>query len=426
MMSLFMTHHLSFVCLVDCLEVAANRYNEVLEATQRSRRSLVRNILAPYVQDPWVHAFRAVTYKEFWSSADYSSLHLARTIDADGSVDDFVFVQERFAAGPYERYVSWLRDDLDRLTPKHVLCMETKRMTFAMPSDPDSSQALVRQTILFLGPRIRPFPATTLPLAPFRSDIFIYSGHQRDFFFIGLPPILREELRDCTGEPARKKLCSLPSGWPINCAVCQEDRQFYLVHQFCGHAICCTECMESFFDVDRRREVSAHQCPICRAPFRPGFPSRLLELDSARTSFALDRDTKLKLHRRTDALATTCAHLYMEQMTVPTLDEVLELDQQDDEDRLRESLAIPLAAWPSYALRNFESLRGLCARLKWFNHVARPECEVAAIWQIVLDYVAYGSLRFYNVRDEALQTATVAEAGWRYALVERYYRSTAS
>jgi hypothetical protein len=414
----------SCLLLVDCLEVAATQYNDALAATQRSRRSLTRHILAAYLREPWTHAFRSVTYKEFWASPDYSALHLARTVDSDGCITDLVFLQERYACGVTERAISWLaRDETlglePHITPKHILCMETKRMTFAMPSDPDSPQALVRQTLLYLGPRCCPTPCT-LPLEP-RSDIFHYSGHQRDFFFAGLSMGLRVELRETTGEAARKKLC-LPAQWPTACAVCQEPRQFYVVHRHCGHAVCCTECMESFFDVDRRREHSAHQCPICRAVFRPGFPSRLLELDSARTSYALDRDTTLKLHRRTDALSTTCAQLYMEQMTVPTIAEVLALDQQDDEDRLRESLGIASSAWPAYAQRNFEALHGLCKRLKWYYDMARPACIA---WQIVLEYVAFGSARFFNVSVETTEPIGEAEPGWRYALVDRHYRQPA-
>ena len=75
--------------------------------------------------------------------------------------------------------------------------------------------------------------------------------------------------------------------------------------------------------------------------------------------------------------------------------------------------------------RNFEALHGLCKRLKWFNDVARPACKLAAVWQIVLEYVAFGSARFFNVCVETTEPIGEAEPGWRYALVDRHYRQPA-
>ena len=113
----------------------------------------------------------------------------------------------------------------------------------------------------------------------------------------------------------------------------------------CGHSICCSQCSDDLFHVDRRRFLASNLCPTCRAVFPAEVPSRLLQLDSARTSYCLDRDLIFRNHRRLDALSTTCAQLYCDEMMVPSLAEVFSLDQQDAADREREARRISPADW---------------------------------------------------------------------------------
>ena len=424
--SSYLPNLVSHGCFADVLSRSATVYNDTLSECNRARRSLTRHVLYPFACQSWMSQFRSVSYKEFWAQADFDSIHVARVVDSDGGVTDFAFMQERHLCLANERSLYWLRyedglaEGVPPRYPRYVMVNETKRMTFAMPADESSSQALDKQTLLFLGPRHQPALATTRPLIP-SAQTFVYSGHQRDFFFVGLPPILRRELEDCDGEPARKRLC-FPPNWPSLCNICQEPRQFYLVYAACGHSICCSQCIDDLFHVDRRRFLASNLCPTCRAVFPAEVPSRLLQLDSARTSYCLDRDLILRNHRRLDALSTTCAQLYCDEMMVPSLAEVFSLDQQDAADREREARRISPADWAITVELDYSSLAALCKRLKWFAHARGVHAQV---WKHVLEYVAYGSACFYNVRKEALSPSSVDEdqSGWRYSLVQRAYRA---
>ena len=180
-------------------------------------------------------------------------VHIVRTIDSDGAISDMAFLMERYLCLSHERSLYWLHYEdgaLDGLTPKYVMRHETKRMTFAMPSDENSPQALVKQILLFVGPRHAPPSISPRPIVP-SPDTFVYSGHQTEFFFIGLPPTLRRELDACD-EPARKRHC-VPPAFPVYCAICQEAKPYYVVYKSCGHAVCCAQCLDEFFHIDRRR-----------------------------------------------------------------------------------------------------------------------------------------------------------------------------
>ena len=392
----------------------AHSYNDSLSNCNRSRRALTRNILYPFVCSTWISQFRAVGYKEFWTQGDFESIHIVREIDSEGGITDLVFVMERYLCLSHERSLYWLRYDdgsIDGTTPKYVMVHETKRMTFAMPADESSPSALVKQILLFVGPRHLPSIIPSRPLVP-TPHTFVYSGHQTEFFFIGLAPTLRRELDACA-EPARKRHC-VPENFPVFCPICQDAKPYYLVYKGCGHAIACTQCLDDFFHIDRRRFLAAHLCPTCRAVFPADMASRLLQLDAARTSHTLDRDIIFRNHRRLDALSTTCAHLYCDQMMVPSLAELFDLDQQDDVDRQREAQGYSLDSWASITARNFQALKVLCALL-----FCTPTFR-----KHVSEYVAYGSASFYGVREEALLPSNDDEdqSGWRYSLVQRRYR----
>ena len=403
-----------FFFSVDLLTRTASSYNDALSNCNRSRRVLTRNILYPFACESWISHFRAVGYKEFWTQGDFECIHIVREIDAEGGITDLVFIMERYLCLSHERSLYWLQYDdgsIDGTTPKYVMRHESKRMTFAMPSDENSPQALVKQILLFVGPRNAPPSISPRPIFP-SPDTFLYSGHQTEFFFIGLPPTLRRELDACD-EPARKRHC-VPPTFPVYCAICQEAKPYYLVYKSCGHAVCCTQCLDDFFHIDRRRFLAAHLCPTCRAVFPADMGSRLLQLDAARTSHTLDREMIFRSHRRLDALSTTCAHLYCDQMMVPSLAELFDLDQQDDADRDREGRGYTLESWATTTARNFRALNALCALL-----FCTPTFR-----KHVVEYVAYGSACFYGVRDEALLPPTGEEdqSGWRYSLVQRRYR----
>ena len=418
--SSYLPNLVSHGCFADVVSRSATLYNDTLSECNRARRSLTRHVLYPFACQSWMSQFRSVNYKDFWAQPDFESIHVARVVDADGGVTDFAFMQERHLCVASERSLFWLRyeDEMaEGVPPRYVMVNETKRMTFAMPADESSPQALVKQTLLFIGPRHKP-AAPTRPLIP-SAQTFVYSGHQTDFFFVGLPPILRRELEDCDGEPARTRLC-YPPNWPSLCNICQEPRQFYLVYAACGHSICCSQCSDDLFHVDRRRFLASNLCPTCRAVFPAEVPSRLLQLDSARTSYCLDRDIILRNHRRLDALSTTCAQLYCDEMMVPSLAEVFSLDQQDAADREREARRLSPADWAITVELDYSSLAALCKRLKWFAHARGVHAQV---WKHVLEYVAYGSACFYNVRKEALPSVDEDQSGWRYSLVQRAYRA---
>jgi hypothetical protein len=180
----------------------------------------------------------------------------------------------------------------------------------------------------------------------------------------------------------------LPANLPVQCPCCLESDYFFVVYQYCGHAQCCTNCMTQYFGLENRKNAAGHRCGICRAPYPADFPSKVLDMEQARTSHTLDREGILRRHAKWDALTTAVQFHYKGTLAPPSLEEVWDLDVQDQRERIRVHMKLsPTASAQLWALCTAELVE-LCAGLQE---------EGGTLWPLVEAYVGFGGAHFFRL-----------------------------
>ena len=401
---------------MDALSVTNRAYHEALDTVAKSRRALARPVLSAWHYDPSPGGLEGCTFQAFWGFEDFERVLVCRSVSPAGLISEQIFLAERlpFANDPRARSIYFSRYDEER--GKLVYVQEQVRISDFATTDPSAPPNPRRtERFLYSAPLVKP-PAVApgRVLHPDKAH-YVYSGHQSVFFFAGPSPTLRFELAaigdlcHSERERARKRIC-LPANLPVQCPCCLEDDYFFVIYAYCGHAQCCTNCMTQYFGLDNRKNASGHRCSMCRAPYPAEFPSKVLDLEQARTSHTLDRDGILRRHAKWDVLTTAVQNHYKGTLPSPSLPEVWDYDVADERERIRVHMGLSTIASAHLWELCTAELVELCAGL-------REE----GLWSLVEAYVGFDGADFFRL-EYSPYGRTEAGAYLLESVVERWLR----
>jgi hypothetical protein len=345
-------------------------YHNSLDACIMARRKLVRPILAQWAYDPSIPSFQAETFDAVLEMGDLSKVLLQRSISAAGFVQDKIFLCER---EPH---------DHGSLARQLYFCEwsdEKGKFLFKSESanlgdiDPARQWRKYGKTVFFFSaPLNKPASAPSLKRKyAATQQIFLYSGHQSAFFWAGLAPMARQELLGCQvslgdgaeGERARK-LVHRTEGIEECCPICMERDQYLVIFRFCGHPVACASCFKDvLLDISFRRTLPGQRCSSCKALFPAETPSMALDLEQARVSHCLDRSRVLRTHARQDCAKSTLLLVASGELSVPTPEEVHDLDVADAKEELASIYGLSLEQFAGLDAEEYGELLWLAAGL---------------------------------------------------------------
>ena len=368
-------------------ELAA-KYHEALDKNAKARRLLVRSVLSPWTLQPVPGSMVHTPAKDIWALGDFEMAIVCRSVSPAGFISDKILLSERvpYQANESQRVIYWA----EQSATGQQLVFHQEQVKLSDFSDEPRPAWRGNQRFLFVLPLGKP----TSP-SPRCDQAFLYSGHQKAFFLSAAPPCAALELAGLVyldfadQRIARKKIC-LPARLPDQCPVCLEDDTVFIVYAYCGHANACRECMDGVFAVDKLRQLSAHRCCVCRAPFPADFRSAHLELEQALHSYSLDRQRIQRKHSKYDQLRAEKDFLQRGIMGPTSYQEIWDLDIADDDERRRESLGISEAAFRSLLALDFAALKSVCARMQ--------QLQAPEEWSIVEAYLGWRNpAQFFSV-----------------------------